>query len=118
LNDSEYDGIFFTPGEEDGSLKIEYFTLNDEYKCEPIESTVVGHKYHIAFFKLVEEGVVTFDEHFEAIFADPTTYIEGLAGHNIFGTVLRKTEKSGKFWENYLTTIKKVDTIEPVTKTN
>jgi hypothetical protein len=116
LDDSEYDGIFFTPGEEEGALKIEYFILNDEYKCKPIESTVVGHKYHIAFFKLIEEGVVTFDEHFEAIFADPTVYVENLAGHNIYGTVLRKTEKSGKFWENYLTTIKNADTMTPNVK--
>jgi hypothetical protein len=116
LDDSEYDGIFFTPAEEDGSLKIEYFTLNDEYRGKPIESTVVGHKYYIAFFKVVEEGMVTFDENFEAIFADPTVYVESLAGHNLYGAVVRKTAKSGKFWENYLTTVKKLDTMTPNVK--
>ena len=72
--------------------------------------------YHIAFFRRDEEGNPIFDDHYEAILGDPETYIKGLTGAGLYGCVLKKTEKSGKWWEEYLkralsyVTIKKLKT--------
>jgi hypothetical protein len=103
---SEYDGIFFLPTGDSDELSFNYFKFQDEFIAEPIESTPVGHKYHVAFFKPDEEGNPMFDEQFEAIFADPAVYLRGLAGMDLFGCIAKKTEKSAKWWESYLTTAK------------
>lgn len=56
----------------------------------------------LLFFKRGEDGDPVFDEHFEAIFADPQFYVEGLIGAELYGCVLRKTTNSGKWWDDYL----------------
>jgi hypothetical protein len=100
-----HDGFYFLPSdEEDCELVLKYFVLNEEFAGgEKVGSCDLGDMYHIAFFKSNEEGLPEFDEHFEAIFGDPFTYIEGLVGSNLFGCVLRKTNKSAKWWDLYLT---------------
>ena len=98
-----YDGLFFTPGEEDDSLQISFFDLKEEFAGgEPVEGTAVGPKYHIAFFKKDEEGNPVFDDAFEAILSDPEVYLKNLTGAGVFGCVIRKTEKSSKWFEDYL----------------
>ena len=108
-----YDGFFFTPGAEDGELELSFFDYNEESlkNAEKVENTAYGDKYHIAFFKPDGEGFVEFDETFEAIFADPVTYVQNLNGTELFGCILRKTTQSDKWFNNYLTKAKENVTI-------
>jgi hypothetical protein len=102
---NQYDGIYFLPyeDEEQEGLLISYFDFKNEMAGgEPIETTPVGSKYHIAFFKADEEGNPTFDESFEAILGDPGKYIENLSGAGVYGCVVKKTTKSSKWFDNYL----------------
>jgi hypothetical protein len=78
--------------------------LKDEYdNGKPINGTSLGDMYHIAFFSRDEDGSPVFDDAFEAILTEPTTYVQGLIGANIYGCVLRKTDKSDGWFNNYLT---------------
>jgi hypothetical protein len=98
-----YDGLYFLPGDDDDEMAFAFFDMKDEsYKHEPIENTSFGDKFHIAFFKRDENGDVTFDEHFEAIFGDPMTYLKALIGMNLFGCMVRKTESSNVWFDSYL----------------
>jgi hypothetical protein len=100
---NEYDGIYFMPGEEGGELILSYFDFNKEMAGgTPIDGNNSGHMYHIAFFNHDEEGQPVYDESFEAILGDPVTYVKNLAGTGIYGFLVRKTEKSGKWFEKYL----------------
>ena len=103
-DNKNFDGLYFVPGDEDGQLEISFFTFNDEVnKGSPIENNAVGDKFHVALFKEDDEGDITFDETFEAIFADPVVYLKGLAEMGIYGTFVRKTEKSQIWFDDYLT---------------
>lgn len=100
---TEYDGIYFLPGQEDDEMVLSYFDFKNEMADgQPIEGTKIGHKYHIAFFKKDEEGNPVFDDAFEAILSDPEVYLKNLTGAGVFGCVIRKTEKSSKWFEDYL----------------
>jgi hypothetical protein len=109
MSTQEFDGFYFLPGDEDDDdLNLAYFRFHDDQKTGlPIESTPLGDKYHIAFFRRDANGDPMFDEEFEAIFADPSTYIKGLLGARLYGCVLRKTENSDKWWNEYLTRAQK-----------
>lgn len=105
LNMKDFDGLYFTPGEEDTDLTISYFRFDDDRNnATPVEGTDTGDKYHIAFFKYNENDEFVFDDTFEAIFSDPITYVKTLAGLNLFGCILRKTEKSQKWFDEYVQT--------------
>ena len=103
-----FDGFFFTPGAEDGELELSFFDYNEESlkNAEKVENTAYGDKYHIAFFKGLPDGEVVFDESFEAIFADPIVYARGFIGQNLFGTMVKKKEKTSSWFSDYLTDIK------------
>jgi len=102
MNNKEYDGFYFLPGNED-SLTLAYFTFDkDEHRGKPIESSDLGDKFHVAFFGTNEDGTLFFEEQFEAIFIDPYTYIKNLIGTKVYGCILRKTENSEKWWQEYL----------------
>jgi|APGre2960657373_1045057.scaffolds.fasta_scaffold00314_23 hypothetical protein len=102
-----FDGIYFLPfvkkGEELG-LTISYFNFNTKalHEAPPIENTNFGDKYYIAFFKRDDDGNAAFDDSFEAILGEPDTYIKNLAGAGVYGCIVRKTAKSGKWFKNYL----------------
>jgi hypothetical protein len=99
----DYDGFYFLPGDDDDELKLAYFKLKEEeFLGEPVDNTILGDMYHIAFFKWSDGGHPIFDEHYEAIFSDPSTYIKNISGADLYGCILRKTEKSGKWWKDYL----------------
>lgn len=98
----EFDGFYFLPGDEEGDLNLAYFKFKEDWDSQPVESSILGDKYHIAFFKKDVNGDPMFDEEFEAIFADPSVYIKGLIGAKLYGCVLRKTEKSAEWWKEYL----------------
>jgi hypothetical protein len=105
LRPSEYDGIYFLPGESDEELIISCweFKSDTEYSdAKPIEGNQIGNMYHIAFFRKDEEGNPVFDDHYEAILGDPEAYIKNLTGAGLYGCVLKKTEKSGKWFDDYL----------------
>lgn len=106
IDKQQYDGFYFLPleGDED-SLHLSYFELKEEQRGEPVEKTSVGDMFHVIMFKSDDEGLPILDDCFEAILGDPSKYIENLVGARIYGCVLRKTDKSGKWVEDYLTGI-------------
>ena len=108
----EYDGFYFLPGDEDGDLTLAFFKFNEGQDYgKPVESSDLGDKFHIAFFKRNEDGNPVFDEQFEAIFVDPATYVKNFIDSNLYGCILRKTENSQKWWEEYLTRAKNACTM-------
>lgn len=103
MKPSEYDGFYFLPDGGDDDLQIAYFNFKDEFADgKPIEGSSIGDKYHIAFFRRDDEGNPTFDDTFEAILGDPSVYVKNLVGAGIYGCILRKTEKSQAWFDEYL----------------
>ena len=104
-NEETFDGFWFLPCEEEG-LNLSFFTFKDEYGGgTPIGGNQIGDNYHLAFFKENEEGMPEFDDAFEAILGDPETYIKNLVGAGLYGCVVRKTTKTGKWFEDYLKSV-------------
>jgi hypothetical protein len=103
-NTSEYDGIYFVPGDEEKDLLISYWNFKDESmsNAQPIDNTKIGNMYHVAFFRRDENGEPAFDGAFEAIFADPAIYVSNLVGANVYGCMVKKTEKSSDWFDDYL----------------
>lgn len=107
MNSSEYDGFYFLPGDEDGDLNLKYFNFTDDLaNGKKIGGNGFADTWMIAFFRKDENGSPVYDEHFEAIFYDPKTYIAQLAGSGLYGCMLRKTDKSVKWFNDYLKSIK------------
>lgn len=100
----DYDGFYILPHrDDDNGLKLSFFDFTDDFeKGEKIEHTSLGDKYHVIFLTQGEDGNPELDDHFEAIFADPEVYVKGLLGANIYGCMVRKTENSWKWVEEYL----------------
>jgi len=104
-NEETFDGFWFLPCEEEG-LNLSFFTFKDEYGGgTPIGGNQLGDNYHLAFFKENEEGLPEFDDAFEAILGDPESYIKNLVGAGLYGCVVRKTTKTGKWFEDYLKSV-------------
>ena len=102
-NATQFDGFYLMPGDEEGSLSLSYFDFKDEFdKGKKVGGTDVGDMYHVIFFKQGGDSLPELDDHFEAIFGDPETYIRGLIGANIYGCFVRKTENSFKWVDDYL----------------
>ena len=102
----EFDGFYVLPkeGEESDNMELRFFAFKDDKSLgKPIDNTELGYMYHVAFFKEREEdGEIVLNDCFEAIFADPVTYAKGLLGSKLFGTFIRKTEKSSDWFDDYL----------------
>lgn len=97
-----YDGFYFAPieEEEESNYKLAFFKFQDEYaNSVPVDT---GNTYHIAFFRPNDEGLPIFDDAFEAILTDPIVYINNLLGSDLSGCILRKTDKSEKWFGEYL----------------
>jgi hypothetical protein len=104
-NEETFDGFWFLPCEEEG-LNLSFFTFKDEYGGgTPIGGNQMGDNYHLAFFKENEEGLPEFDDAFEAILGDPESYIKNLVGAGLYGCVVRKTTKTGKWFDDYLKSV-------------
>ena len=104
-NEETFDGFWFLPCDEEG-LNLSFFTFKDEFGGgTPIGGNQIGDNYHLAFFKENEEGMPEFDDAFEAILGDPESYIKNLVGAGLYGCVVRKTTKTGKWFDNYLTSV-------------
>ena len=116
-NEETFDGFWFLPCDEEG-LNLSFFTFKDEYGGgTPIGGNQIGDNYHLAFFKENEEGMPEFDDAFEAILGDPESYIKNLVGAGLYGCVVRKTTKTGKWFEDYLFSITNPDTIDTMKST-
>ena len=117
-NEETFDGFWFLPCEEEG-LNLSFFTFKDEYGGgTPIGGNQIGDNYHLAFFKENEEGLPEFDDAFEAIIGDPQSYIKNLVGAGLYGCVVRKTTKTGKWFDDYLTSVAGsviVDSVKKIT---
>lgn len=100
----EYDGFYFVPhGVTGQDLEFKFFKFtSDLADSPPVGTTAIGDTYHVAFFKPDDKGLPTFDDAYEAVFADPQIYVQGLVGSGLYGCVLRKTEKSGQWFQDYL----------------
>jgi hypothetical protein len=104
-NEETFDGFWFLPCDEEG-LNLSFFTFKDEYGGgTPIGGNQLGDNYHLAFFKENEEGLPEFDDAFEAILGDPESYIKNLVGAGLYGCVVRKTTKTGKWFDDYLKSV-------------
>ena len=117
-NEETFDGFWFLPCDEEG-LNLSFFTFKDEFGGgTPIGGNQLGDNYHLAFFKENEEGMPEFDDAFEAILGDPESYIKNLVGAGLYGCVVRKTTKTGKWFNDYLTSVKDsviVDNVKSIT---
>ena len=110
MDDSaKYDGFYILPGDDDG-LKLSYFDFMDDFdKGKKIGGNAMGDMYHVIFMKAGEDSLPILDDHFEAIFANPETYVKNLLGAEIFGCFIKKTENSYKWVDDYLKrTLKRV----------
>lgn len=104
-NEETFDGFWFLPCDEEG-LNLSFFTFKDEYGGgTPIGGNQLGDNYHLAFFKENKEGMPEFDDAFEAILGDPESYIKNLVGAGLYGCVVRKTTKTGKWFDDYLKSV-------------
>jgi len=103
MDDSaKYDGFYILPGDDEG-LKLSYFDFMDDFdKGEKIGGNDMGDMYHVIFLKAGKDNHPELDDHFEAIFAHPEKYVEGLLGADIFGCFVKKTENSWKWVDDYL----------------
>jgi hypothetical protein len=73
----------------------------------------MGDMYHVIFMRCGDDSLPVLDDHFEAIFANPETYVKGLLGAEIFGCFVKKTENSYKWVDDYLKrTLKRVTMIK------
>lgn len=107
---NKFDGFYFVPDYDDyeGNYKLAFFHFKEEWTmASPVETSEMGYKYHMAFFKEDEEGMPQFDDAFEAILSDPLVYIKNLVGTGLSGCIVKKTEKSENWWTEYLDFITK-----------
>jgi len=119
MEKKKYDGFHFLPDIEieDGYV-FQFFVLNDatgeETKEVLIGGTNVGELYNVLLLKQKEDGIEVSDV-FQAIFADPEIYAEGLIGTDYYGTFLKNSEHTKKWWDLYVKTT--IETVEKFNKT-
>jgi len=113
MNVSKYDGFYFLPGNQEDELELSFYSFDgDLANSKKVESNnPIGDIWHVAFFTKDDKGEPLFDYSFEAIFSDPEVYIKNLCGMGLFGCVLRKTDKSVKWFNDYLDKVKNRVTI-------
>jgi len=103
----DYDCFYFIPPDkkdvEYDDLKMVFFTKENKTP-EDMSTKVLNNAYwfHVVLFKEDDKGKPKFDSNFEAIFLDPVEYVKGLIGSNLYGVLLKKTEKSREWIDNYI----------------
>ena len=105
----KYDGFYFLPLEtaDQEGFDFKFFNVKEkDASHEAIDGTKQGDMYHICILKKTKNNEPEFDDAFEAILGDPLQYVMNLAGTGLYGTVLRKTKTSGKWFQDYLTDTK------------
>lgn len=100
-----FDGVYFYPDPENSKkLAQDWFLLEDEkYKNQPpIDGNEMGDCYHVAFIGKDRMNYPYVQEVYEAIFSDLETYINtSLSGAKVQGVILRKTDTSGQWIDEY-----------------
>ena len=101
-----YDGFHFLPDpQSEDSYMMQFFTLErkdgDQTENEPLGSTDVGDLFNVLLMRQKENGIEVTDI-FQAIFADPVVYAEGLIGSDHYGTFVRHTELAKDWWNLYV----------------
>ena len=111
--EKKFDGMYFLPGEEEDDMNLSYFTFEGSMaNGKKVDSkSPVGDIWQVAFFVQNEEGYPVYKESFEGIFISPETYIKNLCGTGLYGCIVRKTDKSIKWFEDYLNIVKNNVTI-------
>lgn len=105
---SEYDGFHFTPPEsEEKGLRFDFFTLIDDYaNGQKIDTTDHGDCWLVAYVKADDDEKIYLDDIFEFVIEDPLNYIHSLIGTGVYGCIVRKTDKSIKWFNNYVENVK------------
>lgn len=95
VKDENFDAVFFTPGPEEDSVRIE----GAKYKNpgEAIGGSEMGDMYHILLFRESEESNITEPDLFEAILVEPLEYISRMITCDFYGIVAKKTTTSTEF---------------------
>ena len=105
-----FDGVYFFPDPDiPGNMAQDWFQLKgEEYENQvKIGGTSHGDLFHVSFIGKDKLGFPAIEQTFEAVFSDVDTYLKGLAGSDVHGVILRKTDKSAKWMEDYKTGISK-----------
>lgn len=98
--ETNFDGFHLTPSENEDEFRFDFFEFTEDMG-ELIEGSKLGHMYHVILFK-TEDDSVKIDDTFEAIFADPVVYAKSLPEANIFGTFVKKREKTQAWVDVFL----------------
>jgi len=101
LNDDEtdYDAIFFLPGEKPNTLQIEGSVYRNP--GEKLGGSTLGDGYHIILFRENTKEDKLYDiDRFDAVLVKPVEYISNMIKGNWFGIVARKTTTSSEFIQN------------------
>ena len=113
----DYDGFFFTRYRDENSdgIKYDFFKLKDEF-ADGIkqDGNTIGDMYHIIFIETNDDGETLSMDNFDAIFVDPIKYTENLYGMDVIGCIVRKTDKSQKWFEDHLTTVREKCKLYPM----
>jgi hypothetical protein len=104
----QYDGFHMMPDENNmASTQFKFFKIKEDYlQGETIGKTSIGETYNVLFLKKTKDGIELNDV-FEAVFADPVVYAEGLIGINLYGTFVKKTEEAQEWFDDYIRLTKK-----------
>lgn len=97
-----FDGLYFLPNTDDPSgFIIDYFVLKGEYYKDQ-KPDGDGNMYYISLIEKDRTGMPSIGDFFVAKLLDPDVYINNFLGTGIYGCIVRKTDKSGKWVEDYL----------------
>lgn len=95
-----FDGFHLTPGENEGEFRFDFFEFTDDMG-NYVGGSKLGHMYHVVLYK-TEEDSIELEDQFEAIFSDPIVYAKSLPEANIFGTFVKKREKTDEWMNVFL----------------
>jgi hypothetical protein len=102
-----FDALYFIPADDDDTLKVELNTYKDPGK--DVGGNEIGKCYHIVLWQHDEDdGSVKELDTFDAILADPLTYISQLIPCNWYGIIARTTTTSKNFIDPLLAKMREV----------
>ena len=103
---TDYDALFFLPGEEENMFRIESCKYKDP--GQQLGGSALGPEYTVVLFKFDDEDGTYAHDNFDAILADPRIYISGLIPQDWYGLVARKTTTSQSFVKDMIDRFKEV----------
>jgi len=107
FKNESFDALYFIPADDEDTLKVELNTYKNPGK--DIGGNEIGKCYHIILWQHDEDdGSVKELDNFDAILADPLTYISQLILCNWYGIVARTTTTSNNFIQPLLAKMREV----------